>query len=51
MERTILLVDDEENIASALIRLLRRDGYNILRANGGQQGLEILEKQKVGVIV
>lgn len=51
MERTLLLVDDEENITSALIRLLRRDGYNILRANSGEAGLELLAQNKVGVIV
>jgi response regulator RpfG family c-di-GMP phosphodiesterase len=51
MERTLLLVDDEENIVSALVRLLRRDGYRILRANSGMQGLELLAQNEVGVII
>lgn len=51
MERTLLLVDDEENITSALVRLLRRDGYTILRANSGQGGLDLLSQHKVGVII
>lgn len=51
MERMLLLVDDEENITSALVRLLRRDGYNILRANSGQEGLALLEQHRVGVII
>jgi len=51
MERTLLLVDDEENITSALVRLLRRDGYNILRANSGPEGLAMLAQRKVGVII
>ena len=51
MERTLLLVDDEENITSALVRLLRRDGYNILRANGGEAGLALLAEHDVGVII
>jgi FixJ family two-component response regulator len=51
MERTLLLVDDEENITSALVRLLRQDGYRILRADGGQAGLDLLEKNEVGVII
>jgi len=50
-DKTILLVDDEENIISALTRLLRRDGYNILRANSGQAGLELLAQHRVGVII
>lgn len=51
MERTLLLVDDEEGITASLYRLLRRDGYTILRANSGQEGLELLAQNKVGVII
>ncbi len=51
MIRTILLVDDEENITASLTRLLRRDGYNILRANSGQEGLALLAQHHVGVII
>lgn len=51
MEPALLLVDDEENILSALVRLLRRDGYRILRANGGAAGLALLETEEVAVIV
>lgn len=49
--RTLLLVDDEQNILSALKRLLRRDGYQILTANSAQEGLEVLAKNKVDVIL
>jgi FixJ family two-component response regulator len=51
MDRTILLVDDEENITAALNRLLRRDGYKILRANSGEEGLALLAQNQVGVII
>ena len=51
MERTLLIVDDEENIVAALVRLLRRDGYTILRANSGQGGLDLLAQHRVGVII
>jgi len=51
MERTLLLVDDEENITASLVRLLRRDGYTILRANSGQKGLDLLAQNEVGVII
>lgn len=50
-ERTLLLVDDEENILRSLARLFRRDGYRILTANSGQEGLEILKDNEVGVII
>lgn len=50
-ERSILLVDDEENIIKALIRLFRRDGYRILKANSGGEGLEALSNNEVSVII
>lgn len=51
MERTLLLVDDEEDISAALTRLLRPFGYRIHRAKSGQEGLELLTRNEVGVIV
>jgi diguanylate cyclase (GGDEF)-like protein len=49
--RTLLLVDDEENIIASLQRLLRRDGYHIITANSGAQGLQRLAENKVDVIL
>lgn len=48
---TLLLVDDEENILASLRRLLRRDGYRILTAGGGAEGLEVIANNDVDVIV
>lgn len=50
-QRTLLLVDDEENILSALKRLLRRDGYHILAASSGLAALELLASNPVDVIL
>jgi FixJ family two-component response regulator len=50
-ERTLLLLDDEENVLSALKRLLRRDSYRILTASSAREAFEILASHKVGVIV
>jgi len=50
-QRTLLLVDDEENILRSLRRLFRREGYQILTALSGAEGLELLAQQSVGVIV
>ncbi|MGK5023829.1 response regulator [Janthinobacterium sp. RB2R34] len=49
--RTLLLVDDEQNILAALKRLLRRDDYHILTATSGQEGLDLLAGHAVDVIV
>ncbi|WP_035056499.1 HD domain-containing phosphohydrolase [Andreprevotia chitinilytica] len=48
---TILCVDDEVNILSALRRLFRSSGYRILIAEGGAAGLEVLANEKVDLII
>ncbi|WP_051516722.1 response regulator [Herbaspirillum sp. RV1423] len=50
-QRTLLLVDDEANILSALKRLLRQDKYDIVTANNGQEALEVLKERLVDVII
>ena len=47
----LLLVDDEENILNALARLLRRDGYRILKTTSAIQALEMMASDEVGVII
>ncbi|MBA4174974.1 MAG: hypothetical protein C0505_00200 [Leptothrix sp. (in: Bacteria)] len=49
--RTLLLVDDEENILSALKRLFRPDGYRIVTATGATEALQRLAEHPVDVIV
>lgn len=48
---TLLLVDDEDSIVLALKRLLRREGYRILSASSGVQGLELLAQNEVDVVL
>jgi len=50
-DRTLLLLDDEENILRALTRLLRRDGYRILTATSATEAFELLARNEVQVIV
>ncbi len=47
----LLLVDDEPSILSALKRLLRREGYEILTADSGPRALEILDQTQVDVVM
>ncbi len=42
----LLFVDDEESITKALYRIFRRQGYEIHTASSGQEGLEMLKKDK-----
>lgn len=50
-QRTLLLVDDEPNIVSALKRLFRRDGHKLLTANSGDEGLKVLAQHRVDIIL
>lgn len=47
----LLFVDDEENVLNAMKRLFRRENYRIFLANGAEEALKILEKEKIQLIV
>ena len=47
----LLLVDDEENILNALFRVLRRDGYRILKTTSAREALQLMAANEVGVIL
>lgn len=47
----LLLVDDEPAILSALRRLLRPEGYTLHLAESGHAGLELLEREKVDLVI
>lgn len=48
---SVLAVDDEPNIVSALRRTLRSRGFTVHTALGGPEGLELLDKQPVDAII
>lgn len=50
-ERTLLLVDDEENVLHALGRLLRREDYRILSTTSIKEAFNLLASNDVQVIV
>ena len=49
--QTLLLVDDDANVLSALHRLFRRDGYRVLTAASPDEGFELLALYHVHVIL
>jgi response regulator RpfG family c-di-GMP phosphodiesterase len=49
--QTLLCVDDEPNILSSLRRLFRGKGYRVLTAESGAEGLQILEKEAVDLVI
>ena len=50
-QSTLLFVDDEANILSALKRLFRPLGYQIITAQSAKAGLEVLTKQPVDLVI
>jgi diguanylate cyclase (GGDEF)-like protein/PAS domain S-box-containing protein len=50
-EHTILIVDDEANILSALRRVLRREGYTILSAESPAAAFSLLAQNPVQLVI
>lgn len=50
-DRTLLVVDDEPNILSAIRRLCRREGFRVLTADNARAGLELLAEQEVQIVL
>jgi two-component system response regulator HydG len=50
-KKTILVVDNGETMRETLIKILEREGYNVLTAEDGQAAVEILREHKVNVIL
>jgi adenylate cyclase len=48
---SLLIVDDESRILSALRRSLRREGYEIVTAESGREALQVLEERAVDAIL
>ena len=47
----MLFVDDEVNILNSLKRLLRNEEYNLLTASSAEEGLELLNHEKVDIVI
>lgn len=50
-KKSLLLVDDEENVLRALQRVLRRDGYTLHLASSAEKALQILAVHPVDVVL
>ena len=51
MSHNLLIVDDESNVITALRRAFMNEEFEIFSANSGLEGLEILAKKPVHVII
>jgi len=50
-KHTILVVDDEEMFIEYIQRVMSDENYNIITVDSGQEGLDILEKQQVSMVI
>ena len=48
---TILIVDDEESVRSLIKYGLTNDGYDVLEAVNGKEALEVLQDNKIDVVI
>jgi CheY-like chemotaxis protein len=48
---TILVVDDQDLVRSAVVAALKREGYNLLEAENGADGVKVTVQQKPHLIV
>ena len=49
--KTILIIDDEYAIVEVLMELLRDEGYRVVTAANGKDGLERLEREKPDLVI
>jgi DNA-binding NtrC family response regulator len=50
-EHKILIIDDEPAQVQALVGFLKKKGFNVEKANAGQDGLKIIEKRTIDLII
>ena len=51
INRSLLVVDDDQKVIDSLTRELRNEDYHILGANSGEEGLDLVEKLEIGVVM
>lgn len=51
LKHTVLFVDDEPNILNSLCRIFRKEGLDILTAENGRQGLELINRNRVALVI
>ena len=51
MNKKVLIVDDEQNILELLEYNLKKEGYDVLRAETGEAAVALLEKQRPDIVL
>lgn len=51
MDKSILVVEDESSIRKFIKINLERNGFNVLEAESGEEGVDIARKEKIDIVV
>ena len=49
--KTVLIIEDEDDIQNFISRVLELDGYNVLRANDARTGMELIRYNSVDLVM
>ncbi|HEX3346441.1 MAG TPA: response regulator, partial [Polyangiaceae bacterium] len=49
--KQVLIVDDEPNLRKILSAQLSRDGYDVMTAEDGEQGLALLKEHHIDLVI
>ncbi|HPW63754.1 MAG TPA: sigma-54 dependent transcriptional regulator [Cyclobacteriaceae bacterium] len=49
--RSILLIDDEENLRSLMARIIELEGFKVLQSKDAKHGLKLLDQEDVNVVI
>ena len=49
--KTILVVDDEQNVRQLICKVLEKEGFTVLTACNGSEGLEVFHKNSIDLII
>lgn len=50
-KKTILVVEDDRNVRSILVKHLKKWGYQVIEASDGMEALKLLEKEKYNLVL
>ncbi len=51
IQNTVLVIDDEEKLAALIARILQLEGFRVIQAHTGRNGLKLLELEEVQVVI
>ena len=51
MNKTILIIEDDEDIRDILYHYIRKEGYYVIEAKNGNMGLDLMKKEKIDLLI